>query len=375
MGVGSAEMKEYYEILGVTREAALEDIKSNYRRMALKYHPDKNPGDKQAEEQFKLISEAYQVLSDTEKRQLYDLYGHAGLADLDVGGFSSFEDVFGSFGEVFEEFFNFGPHRARADRAQPGADLRLRLALSLEEVAHGLDTSLEVERRVSCRRCGGNGQEPGTQRRACPRCGGKGQVSQSRGFLKLFNTCPDCGGAGAIIPAPCVNCGGGGVVKEKKQLQVRIPPGVDRGTRLRLRGEGEAGTLGGPPGDLYLEVEIAPHPIFTRQERDLHYQAHLSMVEAALGTTIDIPTLNSHQRLAVPPGTQPGAAFRIPGQGLPGLKGKPRGDLVVDMTLETPTKLTPEQRKLLQEFRQLQKDPKSKKIKIEGGGEGMSFEF
>ena len=374
MGVGLAGMKEYYEILGVTREAALEDIKGSYRRLALKYHPDKNPGDKTAEEQFKLISEAYQVLSDTEKRQLYDLYGHAGLADLDVGGFSSFEEVFGSFGEVFEEFFNFGPHRAKADRPQPGADLRHRLVLTLEEVAHGLDTSLEVERRVGCGRCGGNGQEPGTQRRACPRCGGTGQVSQSRGLLKLFNTCPDCLGVGAIITAPCVNCGGVGVVKEKKQLQVRIPPGVDSGTRLRLRGEGEAGTLGGPPGDLYLEVEIAPHPIFTRQERDLHYRAQLSFVEAALGAAVTIPTLNSRRRLEVPPGTQSGAAFRIQGEGLPGLKGKGRGDLVVEMALETPTQLTSEQEKLLQKFLKLQ-NTKGKKLKVDSGGEGMSFEF
>lgn len=374
MGVDSVRMKEYYEILEVAREATLEDIKGNYRRLALRYHPDKNPGDKMAEEQFKLISEAYQVLSDSEKRQLYDLYGHAGLADLDMGGFSSFEDIFGSFGEVFEEFFNFGPRRARADRPQPGADLRHRVVLTLEDVVHGLDTSVEVERRVSCRRCGGNGQEPGTQRQTCPRCGGKGQVSQSRGFLKLFNTCPDCGGAGAIITAPCVNCGGGGLIKEKKQLQVRIPPGVDAGTRLRLRGEGEAGTLGGPPGDLYLEVEIAPHPILTRQERDLHYQAQISMVEAALGTTIDIPTLNSHRRLKVPAGTQSGATFRFRGLGLPGLKGKAPGDLVVDMALETPTHLTSEQEKLLQQFLKLQ-NAKGKKLKIDSGKEGISFEF
>ena len=351
-------MKEYYEILGISREATLEEIKGTYRRLALKYHPDKNPGDETAEEQFKLISEAYQVLSDTEKRQLYDLYGHAGLAGMDVGGFSGFEDIFGSFGEMFEEFFNIGAHRTRGEQPQPGADLRHRVVLTLEEVAHGLDTSLEVERRVSCRRCGGNGLEPGSQRQTCPRCGGKGQLSQSRGILKVFHNCPDCLGRGSLITYPCVNCGGHGTIQEKKQLQVRIPPGVDTGTRLRLRGEGEAGTLGGPPGDLYLEVQIAPHPIFTRQERDLHYRASLSFVEATLGTAINVPTLNSHKRLTVPAGTQTGATFRVPGEGLPGLKGKGRGDLVVEMALETPANLSPQQKKLLQEFLKYRKSPR-----------------
>jgi molecular chaperone DnaJ len=364
-------MKEYYEILGVSREASVEDIKGTYRRLALKYHPDKNPGDQAAEEQFKLISEAYQVLSDTEKRQLYDLYGHAGLDGMDIGGFSGFEDVFGSFGEMFEEFFSFGGHRPRADRAQPGADLRHRVVLTLEEVARGLDTSLEVERRTGCQRCGGEGLEPGTRRQICPRCAGKGQVSQSRGLLKIFNNCPDCLGSGTLITAPCVNCGGSGMVKEKKQLHVRIPPGVDTGTRLRLRGEGEAGTQGGPPGDLYLEVQIAPHPLFTRQERDLHYQARLSFVAAALGTTVTIPTLASRKRLEVPAGTQSGAAFRLRGEGLPGLKGQGRGDLVVEMVLETPTDLTSKQKKLLQEFLKLQKEGAEGRL----GGTGASFEF
>ncbi len=368
-------MKEYYEILGIANDAPLEDIKTAYRRLALMYHPDKNPGDQDAEEQFKLISEAYQVLSDSEKRQLYDLYGHAGLADMDIGSFSGFEDLFGSFGEMFEEFFNFKGPRGRADQPQPGADLRHRVVLTLEDVAQGLDTSVEVERRVNCRRCGGNGLEPGTQRQTCPRCGGRGQVSQSRGLLKIFNNCPDCLGAGTFIPAPCVNCGGSGTVKERKQLHVRIPPGVDSGTRLRLRGEGEAGAQGGPPGDLYLEVQIAPHPVFTRQDRDLHYQARLSFVEAALGTVISIPTLRSRTRLEVPAGTQPGATFRLPGEGLPGLKGKPWGDLVVEMALTTPTRLSPQQQKLLKEFLKSQPEKKSKKIKIEGGGEKMSFEF
>lgn len=352
-------MKEYYEILGISRNASLEEIKVSYRQLALKYHPDKNPGDQRAEEQFKLVSEAYQVLSDTEKRQLYDLYGHADLEGMDVGGFSGFEDIFGSFGEMFEEFFCVGKQRAKAEQPAPGADLRQRVVLTLEEVARGLDTSLEVERRVSCRGCGGSGLEPGSQRQTCPRCEGRGQMSMPRGFLRIFNKCPDCLGAGTLIAFPCVSCGGTGTVKEKKLLQVRIPPGVDSDTCLRLRGEGEAAARGGPPGDLYLEVQIVPHPIFSRKKRDLHYQAHLSFVEAALGVSMTIPTLNSFRHLQVPAGTQPGANLRIPGEGLPGLKGKSRGDLVVEVALETPTQLTPQQKRLLQEFLKSRPNPRA----------------
>ncbi len=362
-GSGSAGMTEYYQILGVSREASLEEIRGSYRQLALKHHPDKNPGDQEAEEQFKRISEAYQVLSDTEKRQLYDLYGQAGLAGMDVGGFSGFEDIFGSFGDIFEEFFSFGKRPAQAEGAQPGADLRQRVVLTLEEVARGLDTSLEVERRVSCRRCGGSGLEPGTQPQSCPGCGGRGQISQPRGFLKIFHNCPDCLGSGRLISSPCADCGGSGTVQEKKQLQVRIPLGVDSGTRLRLRGEGEAGARGGPAGDLYLEVEIAPHPIFSRQERDLHFQAHLSFVEAALGAAVTVPTLNSQKLLQVPAGTQPGASFRIPGEGLPGLKGKSRGDLVVTVALSTPTRLSSQEKQLLEEFLKLQAKPEGKRPK------------
>jgi len=345
-------MEDYYETLGISRNATLEEIKTAYRRLALKYHPDKNPGDKIAEERFKSLSEAYQVLADTEKRQLYDLYGHAGLAGLDMGGFSGFEDIFSSFGEVFEDFFGFGRRRGRT-RPQPGADLRHRVVLTLEQVVQGMDTSLEVERRVSCRRCQGHGLEPGTQRQTCGRCGGRGQVSQSRGLLKIFTTCPECRGAGSLISTPCKECGGAGAILERKQVQVRIPPGVDNGTRLRLRGEGEAGAAGGPPGDLYIEVQIAPHSRFTREGKDLQYRAQLSFVEAALGSAVEIPTLSSHAHLTIPPGTQPGAVFRLPGEGMPGLRGNSRGDLVVEIDLKTPTDLTPKQEKLLKEFLKL----------------------
>jgi molecular chaperone DnaJ len=346
-------MPTYYEILEVSRESTLEEIRTAYRRLALTYHPDKNPGDQVAEDRFKQISEAYQVLADPEKRQLYDLYGDAGLAGLDLGGFNGFEDIFSSFGEVFEDFFSFGRSRSRPDQPQPGADLRQPVVLTLEEAARGLDTSLTVKRRAGCPRCEGNGTEPGSQRQTCPYCQGKGQVSQSKGLLKIFNTCPDCQGSGSLITSPCSVCQGSGVTSEEKRIQVHIPPGVDTGTRLRLRREGEAGTHGAPPGDLYLEICVSPHAIFTRKHKDLYYRAQVSFVEAALGTEVEVPTLTAPTRLAIPPGTQPGATFRLPGLGLPGLRGKSPGDLVVVVDLQTPTQLSDRQKQLLKEFLRL----------------------
>ncbi len=356
-------MNDYYEILGVSQYATLEEIKGAYRQLALRYHPDKNPGDTAAEEHFKRISEAYQVLSDTEKRQLYDLYGQAGLAGLDLGGLGGFEDVFGPLGEMFGDFFDFGRHRARKDQPQPGADLRQQVVLTLEEVDKGLNRTLELERRVHCQRCQGSGLEPGSQRQTCPGCRGRGQVSQAKGLLKVMIPCPDCRGTGAIDTSPCSLCHGENLAKEKKQMQVRIPPGVDRGTRLRLRGEGEAGTLGAPPGDLYLEVQIASHPLFTRQGKDLCYQASISFVEAALGTEVTVPTLTAPSRLAIPAGTQSGASFRIPGKGLPGLRGRPRGDLVVEVCLKTPVTLSEQQKKLFREFLRLAKAAELSELK------------
>jgi molecular chaperone DnaJ len=347
-------MRDYYEILEVSQEATLDEIKIAYRRLALKYHPDQNPGDRVAEDQFKQISEAYQVLADPEKRQLYDLYGDAGLAGLDVGGFSGFEDIFSSFGEAFEDFFGGGRGPGRPEQPQPGADLRQRVVLTLDDVARGLNTSLRVERRAPCHRCQGSGAEPDSQRLSCPSCQGTGQVSQSKGLLKIHHTCLECQGVGTLSASPCAACQGTGTIKEKKQIQVRIPPGVDTGTRLRLRGEGEAGINGAPPGDLYLEMYVTPHPVFTRKGKDLYYRAQLSFVEATLGTEVEVPTLTAQTRLVIPPGTQPGATFRLAGLGLPGLRGKPPGDLVVLVDLQTPTRLSDKQKQLLAEFLRLQ---------------------
>ena len=255
----------------------------------------------------------------------------------------------------------------RPDQPQPGADLRQRVVLTLEEVARGLNTSLSVERRVSCRRCGGSGAEAGSRAQTCFRCQGKGQVSQSTGLLKIFNNCPDCQGVGTTTASPCSACQGAGVIPEKQQIQVRIPPGVDTGTRLRLRGEGEAGTQGAPPGDLYLEICVAPHPTFTRKGKDLYYRAQISFVEAALGTDVEVPTLTASTRLTIPPGTQPGATLPIPGLGLPGLRGKSPGDLMVVVDLQTPTRLSKQQKQLLQEFLRLKDSGELEGVKGMGG--------
>lgn len=348
-------MTDYYELLQVPPHASQEEIKSAYRQLALKYHPDRNPGSKEAEEKFKQISEAYQVLSDPEKRQLYDLYGKEGLANVDLGGFGGFEDLFQGFGDIFEDFFGFGRRARRTRQPAPGADIRQRVTLTLEEVSTGVETDLELTRRVTCGECRGSGLEPGTRRQTCGRCQGRGQVASSRGLLRVYTTCPLCRGEGTVVTSPCRTCNGLGLVREKKKMHIRIPPGVDHGTRLRLRGEGEAGRFGGPPGDLYVEVQVAPHPIFTRQGRDLHYRTTLSFVAAALGTEIVVPTLNGKPAsLVIPPGTQNGASFTLKGLGLPGLKTNHRGDLVVEVQLKTPEKLTPRQEELLQEFLRLE---------------------
>ncbi|MBM4285738.1 MAG: molecular chaperone DnaJ [Deltaproteobacteria bacterium] len=347
-------MRDYYQILGLPPGATPEELKSAYRRLALKHHPDRNPGDRVAEEEFKQISEAYQVLSDPEKRHLYDLYGHAGLNGMDLGGFGGFDDVFGSFGEIFEDFFGFGRTRTRKNRPQPGADLRHQVDITLDDVVKGMEADLEIPRRAVCPACQGNGMAPGAKRRTCSRCGGRGQVAQSRGLLRVYATCPGCRGEGSFIASPCETCQGTGTVMERRRMQVRIPPGVDHGTRLRLRGEGERGRFGGPPGDLYLEVSLAPHPLFTRKGKDLHYRIHLSFVAAALGQEITVPTLNGQAPLTIPPGTQSGEVFRLPGEGVPDLRSRKPGDLVVEIQLKTPSILNEQQEELLREFLRLE---------------------
>jgi len=348
------KLVDYYDMLGVHPEASLDEIKSAYRQLALRFHPDRNPGNKTAEEEFKRVSEAYQVLSDPEKRKLYDLYGPDGLNGFEVGGFGGFEDIFRSFGDIFEDFFGFGGRRGRAERGQAGADVRTTVTLTLEEVLTGVDKEITVERRILCCRCQGEGVQPGTKIQTCSACGGRGQVSQRRGMLRVFTTCSLCRGAGSVVPHPCEACSGAGMTPERRQMQVRIPPGVDNGTRLRLRGEGEAGRQAGLNGDLFIEVQIETHPVLCRRGQDLLFQLELSFVEAALGQAIKVPSLNGEIPFTIPPGTQCGAVFSLSGEGLPNLKNRKRGDLLVEVSLKTPTHLTPRQEELLKEFLSLE---------------------
>ncbi|MBW1917567.1 MAG: molecular chaperone DnaJ [Deltaproteobacteria bacterium] len=349
---------DYYEVLGVNRDADADEIKRAYRRQALKYHPDRNPGDQQAEEKFKEAAEAYEVLIDPGKRRLYDQYGHAGLRDVQFGGFSDFADIFSSFDDIFEDFFGFGRRQARRQPRQ-GADLLYNLEISFLDAVFGLETDIEISKSVICETCRGSGVKPGSQRRTCSFCGGRGQVSQTRGFFRVNTTCPHCRGTGSMITDPCTQCQGRGRVKQKKKVNLKIPPGVDNGTRLRLRNEGSTGEYGGPPGDLYIDLRVTPHPRFSREGSDLICRVEVSFVQAALGTEIEVPTLTGQSRLTIPPGTQPGASFRLPGEGVPTLRGNSRGDLVVELDLKTPQELTPKQEELLREFLKLEKSEQS----------------
>ncbi len=346
---------DYYAVLGVPRHSDEAEIKKAYRRLALKYHPDRNQGDKRAEEKFKEAAEAYEVLSDPEKRRLYDQFGHAGLRDFQFGGFSDFNDIFASFSDIFEDFFSFGGGRQRAQRrAQRGADLHYQLDIDFTDAVFGIETPLEVAKLEQCPGCAGSGVKSGSRPQTCHFCQGKGTVSQVEGFFRINHTCPVCAGQGQVIKDPCPECRGQGHIRRVKQVHLKIPPGVDEGTRLRLRGEGQAGHNGGPPGDLFVDLRIGPHPRFQRNGVNLHSRVSLSFVEAALGTEIDVPTLSGTKKLAIPPGTQPGATFELFGEGVPYLRGLGRGNLVVEVELHTPTNLTPRQLELFQEFLRLE---------------------
>lgn len=342
--------KDYYELLGVGRNASEEEIKKAYRRLALKYHPDRNPGDKQSEEKFKEISEAYQVLADAEKRAQYDQYGHAAFGEGGPfrGGFdfsSGFEDV---FGDIFGEFFGTGPGRRRG-RAR-GEDLRYNLTLSFEEAAFGAEKKVKVPRSGPCDTCHGNGSKPGSSPRTCPTCRGQGQVRFEQGFFSVSRTCGQCQGQGRIITDPCGSCGGAGRVRKLHTLSVKIPPGVDTGSRLKLRGEGEAGAGGGAAGDLYVVIQVEPHPLFVRDGLDIVCEVPISFAQAALGTEIDAPTLEGKVKMKIPPGTQSGKIFRLRGKGVRDIHGHHQGDQLVRVVVETPTHLTARQKELLREF-------------------------
>jgi molecular chaperone DnaJ len=340
--------KDYYELLGVNRNASEDEIKKAYRKLALQHHPDRNPGDKQAEEKFKEVSEAYSVLSDGQKRSQYDQFGHAAFGDGGpfAGGFDfsgGFEDI---FGDIFGEFFGGGGGKRRGR----GEDLRYNLTLKFEEAVAGTEKKIKIPRHGPCETCRGTGAKTGTAPQTCPTCRGRGQVSFQQGFFSVSRTCNQCRGQGTIIKDPCVNCGGGGRVRTMHTLSVKIPAGVDTGSRLKLRAEGESGPTGGVPGDLYVVIQVESHPIFLRDNLDIICDVPISFVQAALGAEIDVPTLEGKVKMKIPAGTQSGKVFRMKGRGIKDVQGLHQGDQHVRVIVETPTRLTGKQKELLKDF-------------------------
>lgn len=346
--------RDYYEVLGVAKGVSEADLKKAYRRVAMKYHPDRNPDDKDAEEKFKEASEAYEVLSDDNKRALYDQYGHAGLEGGMGGGggrgHSNFSDI---FGDVFGDIFGGGGGGGRRGGPSRGSDLRYNLELTLEEAVKGTNAKIRVPTLVSCKACDGTGAKTGTKAVNCTTCGGHGQVRMQQGFFSVQQTCPTCRGKGKIITDPCKECHGQGRVEETKTLSVKVPPGVDNGDRIRLTGEGEAGTDGGPSGDLYVQIAVKEHEIFQREGKNLYCEVPISIIEACLGGEIEVPTLDGRVKLKVPEETQTGKLFRLRGKGVEPVRGGPAGDLLCRVVVETPVNLTSKQKDIL---RQLQDD-------------------
>ncbi|NPA48402.1 MAG: molecular chaperone DnaJ [Thermodesulfobacteria bacterium] len=352
--------KDYYEILGVPRNASQEEIKKAYRRLAREYHPDLRPGDKEAEERFKEISEAYEVLSDPEKRAVYDSKGFAGLHDQGYQGFTDVEDIFSAFSDIFEEFLGgfagFTRRRRAERRPRRGADLSYEVTVNLEDVYFGREIELELERYENCEACGGSGLAPGARAQYCPTCKGRGHVVHTEGFFRLSATCPTCHGAGTFISDPCPQCRGEGRVFRRKKLKVRIPPGIDDGAVIKVAGEGEAGLFGGPPGDLYLRVHVLPHETFERRGKDLYLEVPISVVEAMLGGEVEVPTFEGEIKVKIPRGIQPGDTLAVEEKGLPDVHGGKRGDLILRFKVEIPKDLTKRQEELLQEFAEIEKE-------------------
>lgn len=353
--------RDYYEVLGVERTVTTEEIKKAYRKLAVKYHPDKNPGDKTAEEQFKELGEAYEILIDPQKRALYDQHGHAAF-DKRTGGFGRgaggfhdpfdiFREVFGGGGSIFDDLFGGG----RSDPTQPqrGADLRYDMEITFEEAANGTEKEITVTKPDRCDACNGTGAESGSRVKTCATCGGRGQVISSRGIFSIAQTCPACQGAGRVIEKPCKACHGSGRRDRQSKIKLKIPGGVDTGSRLRSLANGEAGLRGGPPGDLYVVLHVKAHEIFQRDGDDLICEVPVSFVQAALGAELDVPTLNGKAEIKIPAGTQPGTTFRLKGKGVKNVQGYGHGDLHVRVIVEVPTHLTSEQKAKLQEFAEL----------------------
>jgi molecular chaperone DnaJ len=345
--------RDYYEVLGVSRNASEADIKKAYRRLAMKYHPDRNAGDASAQQKFVEAKEAYEVLTDPKKRSAYDQFGHAGVGAGGFGGGGpggfgaegAFSDIFGDvFGDIF------GGRGAGGRRSNRGADLRYDLGLTLEEAVAGKEVKIRIPTAVECQFCGGTGAKPGTKPKTCPTCGGAGQVRMQQGFFSIQQTCPQCRGSGRIVEEACGHCRGAGRVQEHKTLSVKVPAGVDTGDRIRLAGEGERGPNGGTPGDLYVQVQVQEHPIFTREDNHLYCEVPIGFVDAALGGELEVPTLEGKVVLKIPAGTQTGKMFRIRGKGVRPVRGGPVGDLICRVVLETPVNLTERQKELLREL-------------------------
>ena len=352
--MATTEKRDYYEVLGVPKGASVDDIKKAYRKLAVKYHPDKNPGDHTAEEKFKEAAEAYGVLSDEEKRGRYDRYGHQGMSGM--GGFDP--NQFADFGDILGDLFGFGDFfgtrgNRRGSRPARGNDLRYDLTLDFMDAVFGKEVTLLVPRTITCTTCTGTGAKPGTQPVTCTGCGGRGQIRYSQGFFAVARTCPQCGGQGKVIKDPCTSCGGAGRIREEKKIQVKIPPGVDDGSRLRVAGEGEAGFNGGPAGDLYVFISVHDHPKFTRREYDIHAEHAVNYTQAALGGDLNVETIDGQESLKIPAGTQPNQVFRLRNKGVPFLDGTGRGDHYVHVTVRIPTSLTDEERGLLQQLADL----------------------
>lgn len=346
--------RDYYQVLGVNRDVDAAGLKSAYRKAAMQYHPDRNPGDKVAEEKFKEASEAYEVLADSQKRAVYDRYGHEGLSGQGYSGFRDVSDVFSGFGSIFEDIFGFGVGGAegRGRQRHRGRDLRYDLSISFEEAMTGADREIEFDRHGVCKRCKGSQSEPGTSPEVCRTCGGTGQLRRQQGFFSLATPCHVCRGSGQKVVSPCKDCRGQGSVVEHRKMSVKIPPGVDSGLRLRVGGEGEASEHGGPPGDLYVFLTVEVSDRFRREGEDLYLEHGVNLAQAALGCRVQIPTLEGDRTLEIAAGTQPGATLTIPGAGVPRLKGGGRGDLHVVVNVVVPKKLTKRQRELLEELAQ-----------------------
>jgi molecular chaperone DnaJ len=352
----SVTKRDYYEILGVGREVDDQSLKSAYRKLALKFHPDRNPGDQEAEEKFKEAAEAYGILSDSQKRAAYDQYGHAGLRGAPVPDFNS--AVFADFSDILGDFFGFGDlfgssGGRRRNRAQRGEDVRYDLEINLEDAVRGMSADIQAPRVEACTHCKGSGAEPGRGLVTCPTCRGRGEVVYQQSFLSIRRACGQCGGRGQIVRQPCAQCSGEGYVQVERKLKINVPAGVDTGTRLRLTNEGQPGANGGPPGDLYVVLRVKEHPVFDRHEDDLHCTVPVNVAQAVLGTEVEVLSFDGLHTVRIPEGTQGGAQIRVRGQGVPHLNAGGRGDLVVHVDVRIPDKLSREQRKLFEQLREL----------------------